>query len=159
MSLSLKLNSKKIENNGVYKLQEVNKDVTLEFKTPLNDDYTVIFIDYDAPKGIYLHGLLINARDGYWDEVVTTEGPNPPLDEKHHYSVILYRQKSPLAIRYYDRVNFPLTEFTENLVEIVKLDFFVSNFNASSHYRADCDNTRDMRFWHRETFPKKPWNY
>jgi phosphatidylethanolamine-binding protein len=128
----IKLNDAIIENETILSFDSTQYKPRIKFTRDLNQLYTVIMIDPDAPRAddpiyrYHLHWLVINTNT----EAVEFKPPNPPVGTgKHRYFIYLYKQSNkinPDSLSYIKkRSNFDLDSFvsSNSLEEIAHMYF------------------------------------
>uniref|UniRef100_A0A6C0LQZ9 Phosphatidylethanolamine-binding protein n=1 Tax=viral metagenome TaxID=1070528 RepID=A0A6C0LQZ9_9ZZZZ len=131
MSLEIYLHGNKMKNKEIYDLKYTQDKPTYNIvNTNINDYYSIIMIDPDAPNRInpiykyVLHWLIINNDQTF----VSFIPPNPPKGSgKHRYCFILFKQKSYLKnIKIInERHNFNWVNFAlNNNMEIISCIYF-----------------------------------
>ena len=127
-SFEVLINDKPIINGAILPFNQSQQNPVIKFKRSINDNYTIIVVDPDAPSRenpinkYWLHLLVINNNN----KIVKYQKPEPPIGSgNHRYQFYLLKQKNVL-----DKNNLRL-HMDNNKVKREKFDFdeFVKDNN------------------------------
>lgn len=128
-TLDFSINETYIDSNNIYKKEDFEGDVHIDFDYDDNKLYTTIMVDENAVNTdkdkYYVHLLKINNTGPFQsdlddNEILSYVPPTPPINTGiiskdgtyyHQYHIYIYEQSSKIKKSNYSRYNFDLDDF------------------------------------------------
>ena len=115
--LTVYFGNKKIENEEIVDLKEVQHKPNIKFNIPAGKFYTILMVDPDAPSRehpnnkYWLHWMVVNN----YDTIMNFEPSNPRLGTgEHRYYIWVLEQQKEIKVPKYSRQKFPVQQFIDN---------------------------------------------